>query len=248
MTAAREPIHPASPPDCGEEVGGIKKKCPIYVRAFFIGGAGDKYKYRVVGIPVEGPTEIMRYVKEGIDSKGGFDSKVKPKDKNNRYNSYYLGFEEASDNDDINKYVIANIPDATTHVYIVGHSLGGWNGAHLSQILTDNGYLVKMLVTLDPVGTSVLVKINSDIYWNEPKPKAEHWINIHAAPADGDGSDTVANLGGRWTIDETNAPQPDEARTLDINHFNAQGMFDAVGAGGQSPSSRMEHSILKIIQ
>lgn len=232
MTASREPINPAKSPNCGEEVGEVKEKCPIYVRAFFIGGAGDKRKYKIIGIiNAGGPTYIMDQVKYLVDSE------VDPMDSKNRYESYYLGFEEACGNKDINEHVTAKIPDATTHVYIVGHSLGGWNGAHLSQILTDNGYKVKMLITLDPVGTSPLVKVNSDIYWDTPTPKAEKWINLRADPTNSNFSDTVANTGGRWVIDNN---------TVDTNHENAQQLFDT--GGDSSAHSVMVQSILETIR
>jgi hypothetical protein len=240
MTASKDVIHPASPPNCGEEVNGIKAKCPIYVRAFFIGGAGDKTKYEVLGIPVDGPNGNIVPVQSAVDSK------VIPEDVKNRYASFYLGFEEVKGTNDINTNVTANIPDSTTHVYIVGHSLGGWNGAHLSQILSDKGYSVKMLITLDPVGTAFLVQVNSDIYTRTPKPKAEYWMNILAAPRNRNSSDTVADLGGRWIIDSKTSPQPNTQHIVDINHAEAEVMFMA-----NSPSSAyntMVQSILETIR
>jgi predicted esterase YcpF (UPF0227 family) len=60
-----------------------------------------------------------------------------------QYSSYYLGYNEVKGNDDIEKYVLNMIPNTNgTKINIVGHSLGGWNGAHLSEILTIKGYIV----------------------------------------------------------------------------------------------------------
>ncbi|MGH8331170.1 MAG: hypothetical protein ACRER3_14185 [Pseudomonas fluorescens] len=54
--------------------------------------------------------------------------------------------------EDLAKNVLSDIPDTSTAVYIVGHSLGGWNGAHLSSVLTDKGYKIRMLITTGSSG------------------------------------------------------------------------------------------------
>ena len=234
MTASRSVINPAKSPDCGEEVGEVKKKCPIYVRAFFIGGAGDKKWY------LNGPNYNIRPAKEAVDRK------VDPDDGKNRYEGYYLGYDEVRGIDDINTYVTANIPDATTHVYIVGHSLGGWNGAHLSRILSDNGYRVKMLITLDPVGKGGVVQFFSDIYPDEPKPKMEYWMNIRALPTKRNFSDTVADIGEQWIIDGNTSPQPDVQYIEDENHANAPQLFYA--RAQSSAYSTMVQRILETIR
>lgn len=234
MTAAKDVIHPASSPTCGDEVDGIKASCPVFIRAFFVGGAGDKKEYLF-----QGPNHNIVPVKMVVDEE------VKPIDIKNRYASYYLGYDEVRGTNDINTYVTTNIPDSRTHVYIVGHSLGGWNGAHLSQILTDNGYMVKMLVTLDPVGKGSVVQWISDVYSSTPTPRANYWINVRASPNQDDSSDTVAKLGERWVIDEKTTPQPNAQHVANVHHAYAKLLFDA---GGPSAHTVMVQSILETIR
>jgi len=101
--------------------------------------------------------------------------------------------------DDIKNNVLSKISDKdNTSIYIVGHSLGGWNGAHLSQILVEKGYNVDLLITLDPVGIGTTVI--SDIYFQTPTPKTNYWINITTLPEakDYEGDDAIADFGIQW--------------------------------------------------
>ena len=99
------------------------------VVTFFIGGAGDKEPFYT-----DWKTEI---VKEKV--KEPFDENLIDTP---QYSSEYLSYKEVKGTEDIQKYVISKIPNKDgTQVNIVGHSLGGWNGAHLSDILTKKGYI-----------------------------------------------------------------------------------------------------------
>lgn len=159
------------------------------VFAIFIGGAGDKESY--YGVPA---SKIMERTKDGFLKKINIDKKIKKK-----YTDIYLGYNEARGDDDIQSKIIDNIPNKeNTAIYIIGHSLGGWNGAHLSQILTDKGYNIDLLITLDPVGIGSTVTYISDIYWTTPKPKANYWINISTTPESYEADDLIADLGGQW--------------------------------------------------
>ncbi|HHH52580.1 MAG TPA: hypothetical protein ENK91_02895, partial [Bacteroidetes bacterium] len=90
---------------------------------FFISGAGDKEPY--LG---EGPTNL---IEDKVRSE--FNKLSLPVD----YSSYYLSYKDAY-KDEILSKIIPKIPNKEgSLVNIIGHSLGGWNGAHLSQILTD---------------------------------------------------------------------------------------------------------------
>ncbi len=157
--------------------------------AFFIGGASDKE-----GFYGTSPTKIVE-----DEVKKVFKDLLDDKNLSDLYEDSYLGYNEVRGEKDIENNVISKIPNKDrTAIYIIGHSLGGWNGAHLSQILTDKGYNVDLLITLDPVGTGADVKLVSDIYWTEPKPKANYWIHISTFPEDYRADDFIADYGGQW--------------------------------------------------
>ena len=123
-------------------------------------------------------------------------------------------------------------------VHLVGHSLGGWNGAHLSQILVEKGYKVKALVTLDPVGEGMMVWMGSDIYLSKPTPKAEFWINVRADAKKPDSSDGVADFGERWIPQGANV-----SVVADIHHYDAGRMFSVMMPQGYSPYDYVKRSI-----
>lgn len=103
-----------------------------------------------------------------------------------------------------------------------------------------------MLVTLDPVGKGGVVQFFSDIYHDEPKPKAEYWMNIRASSTKSNFSDTVADIGERWIIDGNTSPQPNVQYIVDENHANAPQLFYA---GGQSSAySTMVDRIVETIR
>ena len=157
---------------------------------FFIGGAGDKTSYYF-----SGPNYNI------VDAQKILNTRVNDLLIRKVYVSWYLGYYEVHSKSDIKKNVLDAIPSKTAPVYIVGHSLGAWNGAHLSRVLTDAGYNVVLLVTLDPVGGGTFVTLGSAIFHNpEPNPNAKVWINVHATPKHPDQTDAVANFGDRWII------------------------------------------------
>ena len=180
------------------------------VVAFFIGGAGDKESY--YGSGPHGNIDAARTP---------FDKRIMDTGKSQYYQSHYLDYSEVRGESDIKKHVTGRIELKAIPIYIVGHSLGAWNGAHLSQRLDADGYSVKMLITLDPVGAGVLVWAGSDIYRSTPDPRADMWINVFADPKDSDQSDGVANFGERWLIKSG----PNINATMDINHYSARKMF-----------------------
>ncbi|MCU1717816.1 alpha/beta hydrolase [Pseudomonas sp. 5P_3.1_Bac2] len=195
---------------------------------FFIGGAGDKEAYYF-----SGPFGNV------ANAQSSLDKELTPYRDKAEYISHYLGYNEARGNEDINTYVLKNIPTKAIPVYIVGHSLGGWNGAHLSRHLADAGYRVEMLITLDPVGEGFLVQTFSDIYWKEPQPSSKFWINIRSQPKTPDQSDKVAEFGERWIITEgpqVNAVAPN-------NHYDAIGLFTILLPTGKSAKQHILDSI-----
>lgn len=176
--------------------------------AFFIGGAADKEAYYG-----QGPTNII------LDEvKTHFDRRVPPQD----YSSHHLGYNEAYKNK-INTIVKSKIPNKEgTSINIIGHSLGGWNGAHLSQILTDQGYNIDLLVTLDPVGLGSTVTYISNIYWGSPKPKSEYWVNLYTDPESWTQDDYVAWFGEQW---QPNKDKVSIYEEVNIHHGEAGKMF-----------------------
>ncbi|WP_392560911.1 hypothetical protein RHO12_06830 [Orbus sturtevantii] len=127
-----------------------------------------------------------------------------------------------------------------TKVYIVGHSLGGWNGAHLSAILSRAGIPVECLITLDPVGIGnhevhfiqSWVK-KAQIYTYEPQPVSQCWFNIqakhlHVAKKQVSGSfdDWVAWAGGQWLIYRTYSTVEQQiCEKTNFSHKKALQMF-----------------------
>ncbi|HUE92618.1 alpha/beta hydrolase [Pseudomonas sp.] len=182
--------------------------CRVVV--FFIGGAGDKESYYMVG-----PYNNIE------DAYKSFAGRIRQAGRSQFYQAHYLGYSEVRGGWDIDKYVYKGIPDKSAPVYIVGHSLGGWNGAHLSKILSEKGYKVEMLITLDPVGEGALVWLGSDVYFSRPEPVSGYWINVRAAPNRLDSSDSVANFGEQWRVDSG----PDVNAQMDVNHARALDMF-----------------------
>lgn len=176
----------------------------------FIGGAGDQEPYYGIG-----PTGIISYAEAELDiesTKVGISYLI---------NSSRIGYNQAHGEENIRK--LENKLSKSNLIYIIGHSLGAWNAAHLATILTNKGYAVKMLVTLDPVGTGIIVGGISGIYWKpETMPKAEKWINIRAeSDKFFDMSDIIANLGGQWDIES--GPMINE--TVNTTHANTIAIF-----------------------
>ncbi|WP_426203839.1 alpha/beta hydrolase [Pseudomonas sp. TWP3-1] len=196
----------------------------------FIGGAGDKESYYF-----SGPYENI------LEARDKFDVRTQKLIKDGKYKSEWLGYNEVRGKQDIQRHVLSLIPYKSCPVYIVGHSLGGWNGAHLTKIMSEWGYRVQMLVTLDPVGEGALVWLGSDIYRERPAPVAVDWINVKATPSKKDQSDGVAEFGEKWLI----SCGPSINANVDANHANAFGLFTARIAGDKSASDLLFEAIMK---
>lgn len=209
---------------------------------FFIGGAGDMKSYYL-----QGPNYNVRAAKERLDSLFSIESGQ------GRYFSTYLDYSLAKGGGDIDEYFLSKIESKEDPIYIVGHSLGGWNGAQLSRILSEKGYNVEVLVTLDPVGSGAMVGIISDIYWREPCPRARMWINVWARPKKPNISDTVANMGGRWYGAASTSKltefisAPILRYFVDISHAEAGRMFTSKSPDGHSPCDHISNSIRKYL-
>lgn len=154
-------------------------------------------------------------------------------------NTLYLGFDEVYSDEHVSN-LCRTVGPTDTPIYIIGHSLGGWNGAHLSQILTDRGYNIEMLITLDPVGDGAMVWAVSDIHYKLPTPKANFWINISASPDDNDISDLIADIGERWIPEKG----PNINYITKANHANIPQMFKESIYQGKSAFLLLQESII----
>ncbi|VVN60173.1 hypothetical protein PS684_03787 [Pseudomonas fluorescens] len=197
---------------------------------FFVGGAGDKESYYF-----SGPYKNVQFARLEFDKR---NETLKDQGK---YKSEWLGYNEIRGKQDIQRHVLSLIPYKSCPVYIIGHSLGGWNGAHLTKIMSEWGYKVQMLVTLDPVGEGALVWLGSDIYREHPDPVAVQWINIKATPIQRDPSDGVADFGKKWIV----ACGPSLNVNVNTNHADALGLFTTRISGDKSACDMLHDSIMK---
>jgi hypothetical protein len=212
-----------------------KKKKDVCV--FYIGGAGDKRPY--LG---QGPNGNIVVVQNK------FYSRITSAGLNRNYEQYYLGFDDINSGTKIKANVTNNIPSKSTPIYIVGHSLGGWSGAHLSRIISEQGYKVMMLITLDPVGKRLVVGENSGLYRKDPHVVAKSWINIYVKPKNKNFSDLVAEEGGRWVPEYPAASRiPDIFQTTGISHAYAHEMFVEKWSNGLSASDYLLSNIANTI-
>lgn len=213
------------------------KQAPVKVKkivAFFIGGAGDKEKY----YQDEQPHGNVVFAEDQLVAR------FTDTPQESKFRSVYLSYKDVHGEKDIQKYVFRNLGDKSAHVCIVGHSLGGWNGAHLSSLLKDNGYTVASLVTLDPVGQGALVWLGSDIYFTKPTPAADYWINILAAPQVKEDSDKVADFGEKWTV----TSGPNINASVDLPHRSAGRMFKSKIQGEQSACDLVYDRMIKYLE
>ncbi len=176
----------------------------------FVGGAGDKESY--LG---SGPTKI---VENQIRLKylNTVSSEIKTD-----YIDAYLSYKEAFKSK-IDTVIIPLLKSKDIcSINIIGHSLGGWNGAHLSSKLSQKGYKVKLLATIDPVGTKVGVTLISDIYWDTPIPVKEYWINIKSDSTKFTIDNLIADSGGQWDPKKS----ADRNKSVLFTHAEAGKMF-----------------------
>lgn len=164
--------------------------------ALYIGGAADKRPF-----PIPLPYKLFGPHGNALDIRRRVDSQIRNLKLEQWYHSEYLGYYEIYGDGQIQKNVISIIPDKASPIIIIGHSLGGWNGAHLSGWLNNAGYRSQILVTLDPVGEDGYLSAAADIYARTPKVAARHWINIRAETKKSmTTSDYVADAGGQWKV------------------------------------------------
>ncbi|MDN0075775.1 hypothetical protein QU481_12855 [Crenobacter sp. SG2303] len=180
---------------------------------FLIGGAADKRPFMGAG-----PTNLITEIQSQITKK--YQEEVSNRAIRIIYLGYYEIFGERSIwnvLNDANLYFEINgeIFLKQNEIIIIGHSLGGWNGAHFTASIKKwrsvqkikcispcgpSGLNVSLLITLDPVGQGVVIGTFADIYFSEPKVNITNWINIYYDAESYSGNDFIADLGGQWRM------------------------------------------------
>ena len=205
----------------------------------FIGGAMDHEPFQLVpGTPAIGSaTWIIRRVRDGFRNNflvGHFKSLGY----SNYYalakkNSRYYGFNEIDKALTDAKMYLSAQGNENAKINIVGHSLGGWQAAHLSaQISRFRCGSVDNLITLDPVGTDLGLRATQRKFIAaSPKPKANFWINIRAEQLKtivdplNHYDNIIANAGGQWDPLMDDFLFPDRSYQLNVGHGNASKMM-----------------------
>lgn len=150
-----------------------------------------------------------------------------------------------------------------TQVFIVGHSLGAWNGAHLSHLLAAHGISCRYLITLDPVGygnhdfplAGHLIRL-AKIYPLVPVPVCANWINIrgfHIRLRHHCYSRTWRNwvswAGGQWLVKDAQSQSQllaNEATSLP--HHWVEEMFNYPTQLGYSANTALQQEIATIVR
>ncbi|MBX9268342.1 hypothetical protein [Chromobacterium violaceum] len=212
-------------PSSNDKPKQIPVDLPPKVKIFVVGGAGDKREYGGIG-----PHHAARRIYDQILISYKKEIEAGLIDVNDSYKGYYELYGEENI-----KKIESQIPSRKTKIYLIGHSLGGWNSAHLCYKLTGKRYDVGFLLTLDPVGEGAIVRFFSDIYKERPgRPGADYWINLRYEQsmldviADGINpkkkNDSVldftpnwiADAGVKWNVDSRY--DPDINQRVKINH------------------------------
>jgi hypothetical protein len=216
-----------------DETVSATTKVVAHCVALFIGGAGDKESFFGFG-----PTYIVEN-----EVRIPFDRALKIAvgeylfDK--YYTSLYVGYNEVYPVQD--GFRLNLELDKSAYIYIIGHSLGGWNGAHLSRQLSKMGYKVEMLITLDPVGErSMYANDIIDVPAPNPVPQSKFWINIRANSSKIELDDVIAKAGDRWETDDL---YPNINCELDLHHGQAGAMFMRKLQGNKSAFEHLRDSI-----
>lgn len=111
-------------------------------------------------------------------------------------------------------------------INLVGHSWGGATAANVAEALGKDG--VDLLITIDPVSR----------IWSRPGDLSDNvgtWIDVNATPSDGNASDLLARLGGKWG--DWPDGRADDYYTVDANHENFRALMEAAPSSGGSAAT-----------
>ncbi|MDI4498972.1 hypothetical protein E6P70_10180 [Moraxella nonliquefaciens] len=190
----------------------------------FIGGAADAEPF--LG---QGPTKIMNDLRNHFADKylqPYFEKAGYSQDRARQLasrNARYYGFHELHLMLADAKMYLSTQGNENAKISIVGHSLGGWQAAHLAQQLEEwRCGSVGVVTTLDPVGVRYSYNLAGSINFKTPNPKYKTWVNIRAEAKDTSINDVIANLGGQWDPSSLN---PTYNYTLEVDHAYARTMF-----------------------
>ncbi len=212
---------------------------------FFIGGAGDKRSFILGEYPQnpitanENILEVekhfrLRYSADILTGAILADEK-----------ETYFGYYEIYGDDRIRSNILPQIKTKSQKIIIIGHSLGGWDGIWLSKKLSDMGYRVELLISLDTVGTGYVVETFSDIYKETPIADANYWINLEYGKND-DKSDAVALAGGRFNPKGRRVPlpnDPDINEVVNVNHWETLGAMNFRLSTGKTAWDYLDYSL-----
>lgn len=167
------------------------------IATFFIGGAADKNRFLYI-LPKTNLIEdqlVRKYFEQMSKNTNIIDM-------NKGSDDAYFGYDEMDQI--IEAIKKCHKLNSSVKIRLLGHSLGGWKAAKISERLSKEGILTALLVTIDPVGTGYFMK-HTDAPWklgNEdltlPHPTPATWINILATHPNYSRDDVVADLGIRW--------------------------------------------------
>lgn len=211
---------------------------------FFIGGANDKYSFLK-----QSPTYLtLSLYDKFVQCLNHHKAKLAIKERLIYGQEIaYLGYDDIYGDDNIQKNVLAHIPNKQTGIYLIGHSLGAWNVAHLSRYLSKLGYCVRLLIALDPVGANKVLQYCSSLYKHKPKPIAQAWINISCTPKHYDYSDNIALIGGRFNIRKLNY-QPNHCLYYPIHHGDILAMANLPIINGKTVLDLLLDDIQKALK
>ena len=211
----------------------------------FIGGAGDKRPFILGEYPKNPISPNKNILDVARDLMKKYEGKIKEGVILAGRVETYFGYYEIYGDDRIRANILPLIKTKSQKIIIIGHSLGGWNGIWLSKKLSDWGYCVELLLTLDPVGTGVVVKTFSDIYKEMPIGDANIWVNLEYA-LNTDESDAVALAGGRFNPKGRRVPlpsDPDVNEKVLVNHLLTREAMNYKLSTGESAWDYVDHAL-----
>lgn len=175
---------------------------PWGLYTIFIGGAGDHERFWHV-FPNHGAVKDYAQIDFNSILTGHFQTKLNVnKSRADRlaiFNIKYYGYNEIDAAYDAAIRGLKNFP--TLKINVVGHSLGGWQAAHLAQRLNEfKCDTVANLITLDPVGEIYSWNPAGSIKFRSPNTTGSTWTNIRAESSSmyPGWNNIVANAGGQW--------------------------------------------------
>jgi hypothetical protein len=206
------------------------------IATFFIGGAADKNRFWYVGPQ----THLIRdsLVKKylvSIQNTPLFAAEI-----NKTVEHLYYGYDEMDELFLVIQKICASHP--AVKIRLVGHSLGGWKAAKLTEKLAKASITTALLITIDPVGIGYFMK-TTDAFWrlgNDdltlPRPLATVWINILANHTlQYDRNDMIADFGVHWQPfhDSGLAHKPNGDYCTPYSHADILPMMTFPGAASQ---------------